>query len=171
MVSRDKKNCTYGLNRLSLITKSLLSLLGTEIGGSFLSSTLVQNNVPSMFSTPVLGSRFLLQNEEEKTIERSSFKVDNNGSESGELVLVPPALGLSTTLLNRDNYTEYYAGMPRGPNGEALRRHGDEVECVRNSHHLSNNQNSMTPYYRALGRSDDTMNIGGTKQYFILFHY
>ncbi len=30
---------------------------GTEIGGSFLSSTLLQPNCPSMFSSPVLGSQ------------------------------------------------------------------------------------------------------------------
>jgi acetyl-CoA synthetase len=141
-------------------------LSGTEIGGSFLSSTLIHKNVPAMFSTPVLGSRFLLQNEEGKSIERSSFEKDKDGSEGGELVLVPPTVGLSTTLLNRDHYTEYYEGMSRGPNGEVLRRHGDEVECVRSSLHLpEEDRNSTTPYFRALGRSDDTMNIGGKEKY------
>lgn len=120
-----------------------------------------------MFSTPVLGSRFLLQNEEGKSVERSFFEKDRDGSEGGELVLVSPTLGLSTTLLNRDHYTEYYEGMSRGPDGEVLRRHGDEVECVRSSLHLpEEDRNSTTPYYRALGRSDDTMNIGGKEQYF-----
>jgi len=137
---------------------------GTEIGGSFLSSTLIHQNIPSMFSTPVLGSQLLLQNEKEECIESSSFEKDVDGSDSGELVLVPPALGLSTTLLNRDHYIEYYEGMSPGPNGEVLRRHGDEVEYVRSSLHLSEqDQNSTTPYFRALGRSDDTMNIGGIK--------
>lgn len=140
----------------------LLFLLGTEIGGSFLSSTLVHENVPSMFSTPVLGSRFLLQDDAGVAIESSSFTRDKDGSESGELVLVPPSLGLSTTLLNRDHYTEYYEGMSSGPDGEILRRHGDEVEYVRSSLHLpEEDQNMTTPYFRALGRSDDTMNIGG----------
>ena len=36
---------------------------GTEIGGSFLSSTVVQPNVPSMFSTPVLGSQVMILEE------------------------------------------------------------------------------------------------------------
>ena len=140
----------------------LLFLSGTEIGGSFLSSTLVHENVPSMFSTPVLGSRFLLQDDAGVAIESSSFTTDEDGSESGELVLVPPSLGLSTTLLNRDHYTEYYEGMSSGPDGEILRRHGDEVEYVRSSLHLpEEDQNATTPYFRALGRSDDTMNIGG----------
>lgn len=118
-----------------------------------------------MFSTPVLGSQFLLQNNEGKCIESSSFTKDKDGSESGELVLVPPSIGLSTTLLNRDHYTEYYEGMPCGPDGEVLRRHGDEVEYVRSSLHLpAQDQTTTTPYFRALGRSDDTMNIGGKEQ-------
>ena len=117
-----------------------------------------------MFSTPVLGSRFLLQDDEGMSIESSSFTKDKDGSESGELVLVPPSVGLSTTLLNRDHYTEYYEGMSAGPAGEVLRRHGDEVEYVRSSIHLpEKDQNATTPYFRALGRSDDTMNIGGKK--------
>jgi acetyl-CoA synthetase len=137
---------------------------GTEIGGSFLSSTLIHKNIPAMFSTPVLGSQFLLQKEEGRYIESSSFKKDMDGSEGGELVLVPPSVGLSTTLLNRDHHLEYYEGMSTGPDGEILRRHGDEVECVRSSLHLPEQyQNSTTPYFRALGRSDDTMNIGGIK--------
>ena len=43
-------------------------------------------------------------------------------------------------------------GMPRlGGTGERLRRHGDEVERLPGG------------YYRALGRCDDTMNLGGIK--------
>ena len=32
---------------------------GTEIGGSYMSSVLVQPNVPSMFSSPVCGSQLV----------------------------------------------------------------------------------------------------------------
>lgn len=135
---------------------------GTEIGGSFLSSTLVQPNVPSMFSTPVLGSQIWMMDEESQVIEESAFKEDCGGCGSGELVIVPPSIGLSTTLLNRDHYKIYFEGMPRGPKGEVLRKHGDEVEFVRSSMH-SAETNSSTPYFRALGRCDDTMNIGGIK--------
>ena len=43
-------------------------------------------------------------------------------------------------------------GMPRlGGTGGRLRRHGDEVERLPGG------------YYRALGRCDDTMNLGGIK--------
>jgi acetyl-CoA synthetase len=133
---------------------------GTEIGGSFLSSTLVQQNVPSMFSTPVLGSQILLLDSDAKVIEASCFKSGTDSVGSGELVIVPPSIGLSTTLLNRDHFAVYFEGMPCGPQGEVLRKHGDEVEFVRSSLHLSV-KNATTPYFRALGRCDDTMNIGG----------
>ena len=135
---------------------------GTEIGGSFLSSTMIQDNVPAMFSSPVLGSKFFLQDTEDKLIEGSAFEEGMDGSNNGELVIAPPSVGLSTTLLNKDHFSVYFEGMPCGPDGELLRRHGDEVEFVRSSTHLSeDNHSSTTPYFRALGRSDDTMNIGG----------
>jgi acetyl-CoA synthetase len=136
--------------------------IGTEIGGSFLSSTLVQNNVPSLFSSPVLGSQVLMLDAESKVIPSSYFKADSDGSDSGELVIVPPSIGLSTKLLNRDHFAVYFEGMPCGPNCEVLRKHGDEIEFVRSSLHLSNKVET-TPYYRALGRCDDTMNLGGIK--------
>lgn len=137
---------------------------GTEIGGSFLSSTMVHDNVPSMFSTPALGSKFLIQDTEGKLVDGSEFEKKKDGKNGGEILLSPPTVGLSTTLLNKDHFSVYYKGMPRGPDGELLRKHGDEIEFVRNSLHLPiERKNSMTPYFRALGRSDDTMNIGGIK--------
>ena len=139
---------------------------GTEIGGSYLSSTLVQPNVPSMFSTPVLGSQIYLLDSDGNAIDGSEYQPGPNGSISGEIALVPPSVGYSTHLLNRDHFDTYYEGMPSGPNGEVLRRHGDEMEMVRNSRHQSCSSmgvETSTPYYRALGRCDDTMNIGGIK--------
>ena len=69
-----------------------------------------------------------------------------------------------------------------GPNGEMLRRHGDEIEAIMvpsgelsssfsPSPSLSSSPSSPSssslrrpvPYYRALGRCDDTMNLGGIK--------
>jgi acetyl-CoA synthetase len=112
---------------------------GTEIGGAYITSTMVHPNVASSFTTATLGLRFML--------------IDDQGAEkdTGEVALLPPSLGLSTRLLNRDHHKVYYDDMPTGPAGELLRRHGDEIE-------------RLSPLcLRALGRCDDTMNLGGIK--------
>ena len=109
---------------------------GTEIGGGYVTSTVLDPNVPSLFSTPALGIDLVL--------------VDEYGEgDSGEVFLVPPSMGLSTELLNRDHYEVYYEGVP--DIGRPLRRHGDHMERTHKG------------YYRALGRVDDTMNLGGIK--------
>jgi acetyl-CoA synthetase len=91
-------------------------------------------------------------------------------NQHSELTLVPPMLGSSQHLLNRDHAATYYKGMPRclpppveedggdeGPSlplvlaGRRLRRHGDEFARLPGG------------YYQALGRVDDTMNLGGIK--------
>lgn len=112
---------------------------GTEIGGGFVTGTVVQPAAPSAFSTPALGLDFRI--------------LDEHGRETpnGELFLVPPSIGLSTRLLNRDHHEVYHAGVPAGPGGELLRRHGDQFERLGGG------------YCRTLGRVDDTMNMGGIK--------
>jgi acetyl-CoA synthetase len=69
----------------------------------------------------------------------------------GEIFLVPPSIGLSQTLLNRDHDEVYFADCPTGPDGEVLRRHGDQVARLPGG------------YFLAQGRADDTMNLGGIK--------
>lgn len=69
-----------------------------------------------------------------------------------ELTLVPPMLGMSQQLINRDHTSTYYTGMPAcKATGRPLRKHGDEIARLPGG------------YYRALGRVDDTMNLGGIK--------
>eukprot|EP00246_Nothoceros_aenigmaticus_P014906 TRINITY_DN591_c0_g1_i4.p1 TRINITY_DN591_c0_g1~~TRINITY_DN591_c0_g1_i4.p1 ORF type:complete len:198 (+),score=22.92 TRINITY_DN591_c0_g1_i4:453-1046(+) len=68
----------------------------------------------------------------------------------GECALDPVMLGASTILLNADHFDIYFKSMPMY-NGRILRRHGDEFERTAGG------------YYRALGRVDDTMNLGGIK--------
>ncbi|HZO15346.1 MAG TPA: AMP-binding protein, partial [Polyangiaceae bacterium] len=109
---------------------------GTEIGGGYITGTVVQPQAPSTFSTPALGCDIVLIDVEEN---------------KGELALLPPMLGSSNRLLNGDHHGVYFEGMPAGPQGQVLRRHGDEME------HLGGG------YYRAHGRVDDTMNLGGIK--------
>ncbi len=112
---------------------------GTEIGGGYISGTIVQPASPSTFSTPSFGLDYVI--------------LDENGTPTpnGELFIIPPSIGLSNTLLNRDHHEVYFTDTPRGPNGEMLRRHGDETEELPGG------------YYRGHGRADDTMNIGGIK--------
>ena len=110
---------------------------GTEIGGGYVTGTVLQPAVAGTFSTPALGLGLIL--------------VDEHGEQTneGEVMLVPPSIGLSTKLLNRNHHKVYYAGLPA--RGLPLRRHGDHMERLPNG------------YWRALGRVDDTMNLGGIK--------
>ena len=112
---------------------------GTEIGGGYLTQTLVQPAVPAGFSTPALGSELTI--------------LDDNAqpTNEGEVFLVPPSIGWSTALLNKDHFNTYYANTPQGANDRVLRRHGDQLKRIHDS------------CYRALGRADDTMNLGGIK--------
>ncbi|UCH83463.1 MAG: AMP-binding protein [Candidatus Latescibacterota bacterium] len=112
---------------------------GTEIGGGYISGTVVQPASPSTFSTPAFGLDFCILGD------------DGTPAPSGELFIIPPSIGLSNQLLNRDHHAIYYRGTPTGPNGEVLRRHGDEFEALPGG------------YYRGQGRADDTMNLGGIK--------
>jgi acetyl-CoA synthetase len=112
---------------------------GTEIAGGYVSATMVQPNAPSTFTTPCLGLDFVILDEAGKP------------SDQGEAFLVPPSLGMSTRLLKRDHDAVYYADPPEGPRGEALRRHGDFIERLPGGS------------FRAHGRADDTMNLGGIK--------
>ncbi len=112
---------------------------GTEIGGGYIASTLVQPNAPAAFSTPALGIDLALLDEQGRAAPR------------GEVFLRGPSVGFSTELVGRDHDQVYYAGTPCGPQGEPLRRHGDELEQLPNG------------YWRAHGRVDDTMNLGGVK--------
>ena len=115
---------------------------GTEIGGGHLTGTVVQPASPATFSTPALGLDLVV-------LDDAGLPVAENGE--GEVFLVPPSIGLSQTLLNRDHHEVYYSGCPVGPNGRVLRRHGDQVALLPGG------------YYRAQGRADDTMNLGGIK--------
>ncbi len=109
---------------------------GTELGGGYMAATVLDPAVPSAFSAPTLGTDVVL-------IE------DGVVADAGEVFLVPPAIGMSTELLNRDHHEVYYAGVP--DIGRPLRRHGDYME------------RTAAGYYRALGRTDDMMNLGGIK--------
>ncbi len=108
---------------------------GTEIGGGYITGTVVQSASPGTFTTPALGLDFW-QNED------------------GEAWILPPSIGLSESLLNKDHEQEYYAHGNSGPNGEVLRSHGDAFERIEEGGNV---------FYKSVGRTDDAMNLGGVK--------
>ncbi|PCI32626.1 MAG: AMP-dependent synthetase [Flavobacteriaceae bacterium] len=111
---------------------------GTEIGGGYVTSTVVQDNYPSTFSSQALGGSFVILDDE------------NNEAVTGEMYLIPPILGMSNTLLNSNHYEVYFKNTPRFKN-QVLRRHGDQLSILENG------------YFIASGRVDDAMNLGGIK--------
>ncbi len=112
---------------------------GTEIGGGYMTGTLLQPASPATFTTPALGLDFQILDETKKP------------TDEGEVFLIPPSIGLSTRLLNRNHDEVYYHEMPEGPNGHLLRRHGDQIRRL------------PSGFFQAQGRADDTMNLGGIK--------
>eukprot|EP00891_Asterochloris_glomerata_P007518 jgi/Astpho2/7518/Aster-02084 len=128
---------------------------GTEIGGGFLTGTLLQAQAPSHFSTPTIGARLALLDGDMKIIFDSGAGESTTAeARTGELAVVPPMLGISQRLLHRDHHKVYYKGMPvvqLEGSPTSLRRHGDEVEWLPGN------------YWVAHGRTDDTMNLGGIK--------
>lgn len=112
---------------------------GTEIAGGYITGVVVRPCIPATFNTPALGLEVVILDDQGRPADK------------GELFVVPPSIGLSNRLLNKDHHEVYYAGCPQGPRGEILRRHGDEMERL------------PSGYWRAHGRADDTMNLGGIK--------
>jgi acetyl-CoA synthetase len=112
---------------------------GTEIGGGYITGTVTQPCLPGTFNTPALGLDFVI------------LDAHGNTAKAGELFIVPPSIGLSTSLLNQEHHELYFANTPKDVAGRALRRHGDRMQELGNG------------YWCALGRADDTMNLGGIK--------
>ena len=138
----NRRDALWLMSRTAYRAPIVEYLGGTEIGGGHLTGTVVQAASPATFTTPALGLDFVVLDEEGNAVEEG---------ETGELFLIPPSIGLSQTLLNRDHGEIYYAGCPSGPGGEVLRRHGDEIARLHKG------------YFRAQGRADDAMNLGGIK--------
>ncbi len=112
---------------------------GTEIGGGYITGTVLQPCIPATFTTAALGLDFVILDAEDRPANR------------GEGFIIPPAIGLSTTLLNKDHHKVYFADTPYSLPSTSLRRHGDYLERLPNG------------YYRVCGRVDDSMNLGGIK--------
>jgi acetyl-CoA synthetase len=114
---------------------------GTEIGGGYAASTVIDPHRPSEFNAIAMGIDVVFLNAEGKPCAPG---------QAGEVFIVPPSIGLSTTLLNADNDAVYYANCPRIDH-RTLRRHGDQAIVGEGGR------------FRSDGRSDDAMNLGGIK--------
>ena len=107
---------------------------------------MVQPATPATFTTPTLGTELRFRDEESGQLSPIP---------SGEVFVVPPAIGLSQRLLNRDHHQEYYVGVPTLPDGTPLRKHGDTYRML--------GRVGDTWFCRSGGRTDDSMNLGGIK--------
>ena len=119
---------------------------GTEIGGGYITGSTVQPASPATFTTPALGMELLFRSEEDGILQVE---------QDGEVFIVPPSIGLSQTLLNRDHHEEYYQEAPTTDDGQLLRKHGDNYHIVARV--------GETVFYKSQGRADDAMNLGGIK--------
>ena len=138
----NRRDSLWLMSRTGYRAPIIEYLGGTEIGGGHLTGTVVQPASPSTFTTPALGIDVVV-------LDAAGHAVDEG--ETGELFLIPPAIGLSQSLLGHDHDDVYYAGCPPGPGGAVLRRHGDAIARLHRGH------------FKAQGRTDDTMNLGGIK--------
>ncbi|KAJ7537812.1 hypothetical protein O6H91_11G022600 [Diphasiastrum complanatum] len=116
---------------------------GTELGSAFVGGCPLQPQAFAAFSTPSMSISFVILND-------SGIPYPDDQPCIGELAIIPTMLGASTTLLNADHNAVYFKNMPLY-NGMPLRRHGDLLERM------------VGGYYKAHGRADDTMNLGGIK--------
>jgi acetyl-CoA synthetase len=114
---------------------------GTELGGGYLTSTLLNPQRPAEFNGKTLGIDFVVLDEDGRLCR---------AGETGEAFLIAPSMGMSTQLINGDNDEVYYASCPTWE-GMTLRRHGDRIRV------LGDNR------FQSDGRSDNTMNLGGIK--------
>jgi len=126
---------------------------GTELAGGYMSGSMVQPQAASHFTTFAFGCdlRLLGPDQIEISEDRRDSLIAKTGQCEGEVALVPPMLGSSYRLLNRDHDEVYFSGMPKTARGERMRKHGDML-CFKPSGLI-----------RAGGRTDDTMNLGGIK--------
>lgn len=138
----NREDYLWLLSRAGYRAPVIEYLGGTEIGGGHLTGSVEQAQAPATFSTPALGISF-------EILKQNGTPCKEN--DSGELFLHPPALGLSQSLLNRNHNSVYYPSQKKGVSGHILRKHGDEIACLAQG------------YYKAQGRADDTMNLGGIK--------
>jgi acetyl-CoA synthetase len=138
----DREDTLWLMSRVGYGAPVIEYCGGTEIGGGYITGTMLRPASPAVFTTPALGLDLVVLDEQGAPVPQGG---------TGEVYLVPPSIGLSQTLLNADHHEVYHKDCPPGPRGELLRRHGDAVLRLAGG------------TFRARGRVDDTMNLGGVK--------
>lgn len=130
------------LNQAEGVIKPVVEYCGgTETGGSYIGNNLVTPQNPGEFNGKIIGNDSVILNEAGQECAPG---------ETGEVYLIPPAIGLSTRLLNNDNDKVYYDGCPSW-NDKVLRRHGDRIIVL------------APQRFQSDGRADNTMNLSGIK--------
>ncbi|MGE3713378.1 MAG: AMP-binding protein [Alphaproteobacteria bacterium] len=119
---------------------------GTEIGGGYLSSSVLHPASPSCFTTATLGTDIFVAPEANEDMGKGEvFIVMRNGP--GEC----PPMGLSTELMNFNHHDKYFSRGLRSSEGYLLREHGDVIVTREDGFIMSN------------GRADDGINLNGIK--------
>ena len=93
---------------------------GTELGGSYLSGSLLQPQAPGTFSLPTLGTQLVLLAADGG--QSAHLGSDGARPATGELAICPPMLGSSQRLLNRDHHAVYFEVH--------LNRHAAVTRCL-----------------------------------------
>ncbi len=124
---------------------------GTEIGGGYVSSVVALPNFPAAFNTPAVGIDFVLIESDQHDTQTKPRAIPGD---EGEVFLIPPSIGLSSRLINRDHFQTYFEGTPTVNGLPHLRRHGDYFRRF---------ISRLGSIFVAGGRADDTMNLGGIK--------
>jgi acetyl-CoA synthetase len=125
----------YFLYHLNKMNAPILEYCGgTEIGGAYIASTT---------ELPLMMSAF-------NTIAPSLTLEFGSPNDPNELYIIPPSIGLSQKLLNKNHKEVYYDSSF----SNYKRKHGDGMQSITYNNHL---------FYRSIGRVDDTMNLGGIK--------
>jgi acetyl-CoA synthetase len=114
---------------------------GTEVGGAYITDTLLLPLGPSEFNAKSMGSDFVVVDADMQPCAPG---------DTGEVFLLAPALGLSTRLHNGDNTAVYYDNCPTDGT-TAWRRHGDLMTIIKDG------------YWQSNGRAGNDMNLGGIK--------
>ncbi|KAL3691862.1 hypothetical protein R1sor_005513 [Riccia sorocarpa] len=116
---------------------------GTELAAAYIGGSFMQPQALANFSIYSMMSQVVILDENGNVYPEDQPCV-------GEMALYPVLFGASNHLLNADHDKVYFHGMPVYK-GKTLRRHGDVLQRLPGG------------YYKAQGRSDDTMNLGGIK--------